>query len=90
VKKIALTNDFYIKNMKQGILYNIFPVLFIVLFLIAGILIAWARRLVLKIEHLKDKIDNLDNEDYIDHYHYADDELKVLSNEKNIERTRGL
>ncbi len=79
VKKIALTNDFYIKNMKQGILYNIFPVLFIVLFLIAGILIAWARRLVLKIEHLKDKIDNLDNEDYIDHYHYADDELKVLS-----------
>lgn len=80
VTKIALTNNTYIKNMKRDILYNIFPILFAVLLLIVGLLIAWARRLVMKIEHLKEKIDNLDNENYIDNYHYyADDELKVLS-----------
>ena len=80
ITKIALTTDSYMKNMKQDILYNIFPILFAVLLLITGILVAWARRLVLKIEHLKEKIDNLDNEDYVDQYHYyADDELKLLS-----------
>ncbi len=80
VTKIALTNDSYIKNMRKDILYNVFPILFIVLILIVGLLVGWARRLVLKIEHLKEKIDNLDNDDYIDHYHYyMDDELKLLS-----------
>lgn len=80
VTKIALTNDSYIKNMRKDILYNIFPIIFIVLILIVGLLVGWARRLVLKIEHLKEKIDNLDNENYVDHYHYyMDDELKVLS-----------
>lgn len=80
VTKIALTNDSYIKNMRKDILYNIFPIIFIVLILIVGLLVGWARRLVLKIEHLKEKIDNLDNENYVDHYHYyMDDELKLLS-----------
>ncbi len=80
VTKIALTNDSHIKNMRKDILYHIFPIIFIVLILIVGLLVGWARRLVLKIEHLKEKIDNLDNENYIDHYHYyMDDELKVLS-----------
>ncbi len=80
VTKIAITNDSYIKNMRKDILYNLFPILFIVLILIVGLLVGWARRLVLKIEHLKEKIDNLDNDNYVDHYHYyTDDELKLLS-----------
>lgn len=80
VTKIALTNDDYLQEIRKDILYNIFPILFITLILIAGLLISWARQLVLKIEHLKQKIDNIDNEDYVDSYHYyVDDELKVLS-----------
>lgn len=81
VTKVSITDNTYINNIKQDVLYTIFPILLITLLLISGLIIWWSRRLVLKIEHLKVKIDNLDNDEYVDHYHYrADDELKALSN----------
>lgn len=80
VTKIALTNNNYINKIREDILYTIFPILLITLLLITALIILWSRRLILKIENLKDKIDNLDNDHYVDHYHYnTEDELQALS-----------
>ncbi len=80
ITKIALTNDNYIKKIKTDILYTIFPVLMFTLLLVLGLILLWSRSLIKKIEHLKGKIDNLDNDNYIDKYKYnTDDELKSLS-----------
>lgn len=80
VTKIAITNNEYLNQIKKDILYTIFPILLITLLLISALIIWWSRRLILKIEHLKEKVDNLDNDAYVDHYHYEmDDELRALS-----------
>ena len=89
VTKITLTNDNFVKQIKRDILYAIFPIIFLTFLIILVILIWWSRNLVLKIERLKDKIDNLDNDEYEDKYDYkTDDELKVLSDAiDNMRRT---
>lgn len=80
VTKISITDDSYILEMKRDILYTIFPIIFLTVVLIAALLIFWSRRLVLKIEHLKHKVDNLSNDGYPVGYHYNDeDELMTLS-----------
>lgn len=80
IKKISITNDSYIKQMKQDILWKVLPVIFITFMLVIGLILLWSRKLVKKIEHLKDKVDNISNEEYQDHYKYdEDDELKMLS-----------
>lgn len=78
--KVSLTNDNYLHEIRKDILSKITPVLFLTLIIISGLLISWSRRLVIKIEYLKRKIDNIDSEDYDTKYQYHfDDELKVLS-----------
>ena len=80
VSKISITNSKYIEQIKKDVLHTIFPILTITLGAIAGLLIFWARKLVVKIEHLKTKIEKMDDENYIDNFNYdTDDELKVLS-----------
>jgi len=80
VTKVALTNNNYINEIREDILYTIFPILLITLLLITALIILWSRRLILKIEHLKEKVDNLDNDNYVDHYEYnTEDELQALS-----------
>ena len=80
VTKIALTNNVYINKIREDILYTIFPILLITLLLITDLIILWSRRLILKIEHLKEKVDNLDNDNYVDTKHYnEEDELHALS-----------
>lgn len=80
VTKISLTDDSYITDMRKDILYTIFPIILITLLIISGLLLLWSRKLVKKIEHLKQKVDNLSNDDYDDTYTYdEDDELKALS-----------
>lgn len=80
VKKISITNDSYIKQMKQDILWKILPVILVTFILVIGLILLWSRKLVKKIEHLKQKVDNISNEDYQDTYKYdEDDELKMLS-----------
>lgn len=80
IKKISITNDSYIKQMKQDILWKILPVIFVTFMLVISLILLWSRKLVKKIEHLKDKVDNISNEEYQDHYKYGeDDELKMLS-----------
>ncbi|MDD3392003.1 MAG: HAMP domain-containing sensor histidine kinase [Bacilli bacterium] len=81
VYKIAITNSNYIAQMRQDILYQIFPVILITIALMLVFIIWWARRLVLKIEFLKNKVDNLDNDSFIfnDKVIKEDDELHALS-----------
>lgn len=78
--KIAITNDAYINEIKRDILYTMFPVLFFTLVIISLLLVLWSRRLVTKIEKLKEKVDNIDNDDY-DHSidMIIDDEIKTLA-----------
>ncbi len=79
--RVAITSDAYIRQMRTDILEALFPVLFVTLLLMIAIVAWWSQLLAQKIHHLKEKVDNLDNENYVDKYSYkVDDELKVLSN----------
>lgn len=81
VKKISITDDKYISNIREDMLYRIFPVIIICVLLILILIVWWSQHLIKKIEHLKEKVDNLDNDDYVDKYQFkVDDELKSLSN----------
>ena len=78
--KIAITNDNYVHQMRSDIIAALFPVLLITLLLMLAIVAWWSQSLAQKIRHLKEKVDNLDNDNYKDKYNYKiDDELKVLS-----------
>ncbi|MEI3530265.1 MAG: HAMP domain-containing sensor histidine kinase [Bacilli bacterium] len=81
VKKISITDDKYINNIREDMLYRIFPVIIICVLLILILIVWWSQHLIKKVEHLKEKVDNLDNDDYVDKYQFkVDDELKSLSN----------
>lgn len=79
VIRIALTNDTYIKEAKKDALYKIFPIIICTLGLTLMIIIIWSSLVVRKIEKLKLKIDNIDNDEY---NHQVDttnnDEIKSL------------
>lgn len=80
IKKIALTDDTYIKEIRKDIFYKISPIFILTLLLISIILILWCSKLAFKIRHLKQKVENIDNDNYIDNYNYETyDELKLLS-----------
>ncbi|MBR3209431.1 MAG: HAMP domain-containing histidine kinase [Bacilli bacterium] len=79
-KIIAITDDTYLKDTRKELLEALFPVIFSTLLLILVIVAAWGRMIAEKIEKLKEKVDNLDNENYKEKYEFkTDDELKVLS-----------
>lgn len=77
--RIAITNDSYISNMKKSILIIIFEVVGISFVLVSFFIMLWSNNLVSRIKKIKDKIDNMNNEDYC---HDADtrycDELYTL------------
>ena len=78
--RVSISTNNYVLEIRKDILFTIYPIIFITLLVISALLVFWASNLALKIEHLKEKIDNLDNDDYVDSYDYlVDDELKVLS-----------
>lgn len=82
ISKIAITNDAYISQIKEDVLFVIFPILFVTLLLILALIIMWTRRLVIKIYYLKEKISNIDSDKYDELYvreHFMDDELNALS-----------
>ncbi len=79
VTKVSLTNDTYIKRTKQDLLSAILPVVLITFLIIAFILIVWSSWIVKKIEKLKTKIDNIDNNDYDHSVEFQiDDEIRSL------------
>lgn len=77
--RVAITNDSYISKMKQSILVIIFEVVGLSFILVSFFILAWSNNLVSRIKKIKDKIDNMNNEDYS---HMADasycDELYTL------------
>ncbi len=78
--KIAIMDNSYVKVITNDIFSSLFPILFITLSLIALMMVFWSRRLVRRIEYLKQKIDNLGNYKYEDKkICKLNDEFKILS-----------
>ena len=79
VTKIALTNDTYINKTKADILAAILPIVLGTLLIIGLILVIWISIIIYKIDKLKSKVDNIDNEDYNHTIDFkANDEIKSL------------
>ena len=76
---ISLTNDKYINNMKNDILYTILLITGISFTICSLILILWSNNLVNKIVILKKKIDNIDNDTKININHTFIDEIYSLN-----------
>lgn len=77
---LSITDDSYIRQIRKDILSTIFPVLLIVFIIIFILIILWFKGLISKINFLKEKVDNLDNDNYIPKNKISnDDELKILS-----------
>lgn len=74
IKKVAITDHTYIIQIKHDILLAILPILIITFVLVMGLLLLWSRKLVIKIGHLKNKIVNMNNDDFKDTYEYTDDD----------------
>ena len=79
-RKIAITDDSYISEMKKNIFSIILTIVGITFAIVSIIIILWSNKLVNRIKKLKDKIDNIDNDNYndeiIDTYN---DELHTLT-----------
>lgn len=79
VTKIALTNDTYINKTKADILAAILPIVLGTLLIVGLILVIWSSIIIYKIDKLKSKVDNIDNEDYNHTIDFkANDEIKSL------------
>lgn len=79
VTKIALTNDTYINKTKADILAAILPIVLGTLLIVGLILAIWSSIIIYKIDKLKSKVDNIDNEDYNHTIDFkANDEIKSL------------
>ena len=63
-KKIAITNDEYIKEMKKNIFSIILLIVGITFIIVSIIILAWSNKLVNRIKKLKEKIDNIENDNY--------------------------
>ena len=79
ITKIAITGSSYINSMKADVLRIILIEVGITFIIVSLVVIIWSNSLVNRIKKLKDKVDNIKNEDY-NHkmiYNY-DDELYTL------------
>ncbi len=80
-KGVAITNDYYIKNLRRNILYVTIPVVIGIFIIILVLLLLWSNYLVKRIKKLKLKIDNFNDPDYkLDSKKELDDELMLLDN----------
>ena len=79
IKKIAITGNSYINTMKKDILRIILVEVGITFIIVSLVVIIWSNSLVNRIKKLKDKIDNINNDEYNHNmiYNY-DDELYTL------------
>lgn len=78
--KVAITNNTYIKETKKQILDAVLPMVLLTFLTISLILIIWSSIIVKKIEKLKQKIDNIDNDDFNHHVDFQiDDEINSLA-----------
>ena len=79
ITRVAITDGTYISKMKRSILAIIVEVVGISFVLVSFFILTWSNRLVNRIKKIKDKVDNINNENYS---HVADtrycDELYTL------------
>ena len=62
--RIAITNDSYIEKMKKSILIIIIKVVGMSLIMISAFIITWSNNLVNRIKKIKNKVDNITNDNY--------------------------
>ncbi len=81
-RKIAITNDSYIRAIKISLFIIVIPIVIITFLIIIILLLLWSKFVVNKIKRLKLKIDNMTDETFIleDAKYEFDDELKLLDN----------
>lgn len=80
VTKYAVTTDKYANEIRYSLIDTLFPMLLIAFILICLIVFFWSRVVVKKIEKLKEKIDNIDNENYNHNIDFkTDDEINSLA-----------
>lgn len=79
IKKIAITGNSYINSMKRDVLRIILIEVGVTFIIISMVVIIWSNNLVNRIKKLKDKVDNINNNEYNHNmiYNY-DDELYTL------------
>lgn len=87
VKRIALTNDSYIRHAREDAVHSVFPIVFITMLVVSLLLVIWSSLVVRRIEKLKRKIDHIDDEKY---NHQVDDTSidEIYSLEMAIEDMR--
>ncbi len=77
---VAITDNDYINDIKQSILNTILPIILITFTIIAVVLIAWSGIIVRKIEKLKLRVDNFDDDSLSKTTAFEiDDEIRSLS-----------
>jgi len=79
--KIAITDDSYIVSMRKNILKSILIVVGITYIIVAILLILWSNKLINKVTKLKERVENINNDNY-DHKITLkeDDELFAIDN----------
>ena len=79
-KKVAIANETYFSSIKDRIILTV-VVIFLTSFLITGLIVFfWSSMIVRKIGKLKNKVDNIDNDNYNHDIDFAlDDEIKALA-----------
>lgn len=86
-KKIALTDDSYVNKMRTSIFKTIFYTVGITYVIITLFLLLWSNNLVSKIMKLKEKVKNIENDNYNHEMKFkTDDEFYML--EEAIENMR--
>ena len=79
MRKIAITTNSYINSMKKEILKIILIVVGITFIIISLLVLIWSNGLVNRIKKLKEKIDNLNNDNYNHKIKYDyEDEISTL------------
>ncbi len=78
-KKIALTGSSYINDMRMSIFKIILLVVGITFIIVSMVILIWSNSLVNRIKKLKEKIDNLNNDNYNHKIKYDyEDEISTL------------
>lgn len=85
--KVAVANEKYLSKMRGEFMVSVISLFLLAFLLIALIIFFWSTMVVKKIEKLKSKIDNIDNDNFNHKLNFkADDEIKSL--EHSIEDMR--
>lgn len=79
-QKVAVANETYLANIKNELMISIITIFLISFAIVAIIIFVWSSIVVRKIEKIKNKIDNIDNDNYNHNLSFkSDDEIKVLA-----------